>query len=94
MSRKGYLDFDNIVDIQTEIDDTPTLETTVDDELTLGITIEDATSQDHSKLYHRDKADSHPISAITGLQDALDSKVDIENLILDCGTSTTNIYEE
>ena len=94
MSRKKYLDFDNLVDIQTDINESSTLETVIDEDITFGITLDDATTQDHSKLYHRDQANSHPITAITGLQEALDSKVNKENLILDCGTSTTNIYEE
>lgn len=32
--------------------------------------------RDHDELNGRDAADQHPISAITGLQDALDSKQD------------------
>lgn len=35
---------------------------------------------DHDRLINRDLADQHPISAITGLQDALDSKVATEDL--------------
>ena len=37
---------------------------------------EGAVSGDHADLYNRDKADQHPIGAITGLQDVLDSKLD------------------
>lgn len=64
-------------------------------------------SDDHRKLLHRDAPDQHPISAITGLQTALDAKQDtlsaglgiviennyisLDDLILDCGTSTTVI---
>lgn len=33
-----------------------------------------STSKDHSALINRDANDQHPISAITGLQEALDSK--------------------
>lgn len=64
---------------------------------------------DHNVLKNRDLNNQHPISAITNLQNILDSKQDIllteensgivlennyirlDNLILDCGTSTTVI---
>jgi len=43
----------------------------------------------HDKLRYRDIPDQHPISAITGLQEALDSKVDLIDIsIINCGTST------
>ena len=35
---------------------------------------------DHTKLKNRDAADQHPISAITGLQDALDEKAGLASL--------------
>ena len=42
----------------------------------------------HSALQHRDWPDQHPISAITGLQEALDSKVEPADMsIIYCGTS-------
>ena len=48
-----------------------------------------STSKDHAQLINRDLPDQHPISAITGLQDALDSKIDISDIsIINCGTST------
>ena len=31
---------------------------------------------DHNRLYNRDKADQHPIEAITNLRDELDAKLD------------------
>lgn len=46
-------------------------------------------ANDHNRLRNRDMDDQHPISAITGLQDALDSKVDENGFyIIYCGTST------
>lgn len=43
----------------------------------------------HDRLRHRDYPDQHPILAITGLQEALDSKVSfIDISIINCGTST------
>ena len=46
-------------------------------------------TSDHNELIHRDLNDQHPISAITGLQEALDSKVDASDFsIINCGTST------
>lgn len=47
--------------------------------------------KDHSKLYNRDKDDQHPINAIEGLQDALDSKVDKEE---GKGLSTNDFTDE
>ncbi len=35
--------------------------------------------RDHQKLHNRDAVNAHPIGAISGLEDALDSKVDVEN---------------
>lgn len=44
---------------------------------------------DHRELQHRDAADQHPISAIEGLQTALDAKMNISDFnIIYCGTST------
>lgn len=37
-------------------------------------------TKDHNKLYNRDLPDQHPISAITGLQEALDDKADISDI--------------
>lgn len=64
-------------------------------------------SSDHNKLKNRDIDDQHPMSAITGLvaalnlkQDSLiagngivieDSYIRLDDLILNCGTSTTVI---
>lgn len=64
-------------------------------------------NRDHKVLKNRDLPDQHPISAITGLQEALDSKqsmltasggviidnnnIFLDDLILNCGTSTTVI---
>ena len=46
-------------------------------------------SGDHDTLRHRDYADQHPISAITGLQETLDSKLSIIDIsIINCGTAT------
>lgn len=46
-------------------------------------------ANDHNTLYNRDMDDQHPISAITGLQAALDSKIDEDGFyIIYCGTST------
>ncbi len=42
---------------------------------TADIRLSEAT-RDHTKLYNRDKADQHPISAITGLEDALEGLSD------------------
>ena len=36
---------------------------------------------DHSRLYNRDATDAHPISAITGLESALNSKLDSETAL-------------
>ena len=44
---------------------------------------------DHNELINRDLPDQHPISAITGLQEALDSKADLADLsIINCGSAT------
>lgn len=46
-------------------------------------------ADDHSILKNRDLDDQHTINAITGLQDALDSKIGIgDTLLLYCGTAT------
>ena len=43
----------------------------------------------HDRLQNRDLPDQHPIAAITGLQDALDSKVNVIDIsVIYCGTST------
>ena len=45
--------------------------------------------KNHVDLLGRDEPDQHPIGAITGLQDALDSKLSaIDISIIYCGTST------
>jgi len=44
---------------------------------------------DHPALRNRDLPDQHPISAITGLQEELDSKISgLGTTIIYCGTST------
>ena len=46
-------------------------------------------ANDHSVLRNRDLPDQHPISAITGLQEELDSKIGGTGItIIYCGTST------
>lgn len=35
---------------------------------------------DHNRLYNRDAQDQHPISAITGLQEALSTKLDSQTI--------------
>jgi hypothetical protein len=46
-------------------------------------------TSEHNELTHRDWPNQHPIQSITGLQDALDSKIDISDFsIINCGTST------
>jgi len=46
-------------------------------------------ANDHNGLRNRDMANQHPISAITGLQSALDSKIGEDGFyIIYCGTST------
>ena len=47
-------------------------------------------ANDHTRLRNREVPDQHPISAITGLQEALDSKLDVnaEFVLIYCGTST------
>ena len=47
--------------------------------------------KDHRKLNHRDAEDQHPIEAITGLEEALDSKVDTEE---GKGLSTNDYTDE
>jgi hypothetical protein len=43
----------------------------------------------HDRLENRDLPDQHPIAAITGLEEALDAKVDASSLsVIDCGTAT------
>ena len=52
------------------------------------ITIKDVTlsgggsgeAGDHSELINRDIAEQHPISAITGLQDSLDEKINANDI--------------
>ena len=44
---------------------------------------------DHSALFNRSASDQHPISAITNLQETLDTKIDAEDIsLIYCGTST------
>lgn len=44
------------------------------------VTLGGGGTYDHRDLQHRDAEDQHPISAITGLQDALDSVPSIDDL--------------
>lgn len=83
MSKKGYLDFDTVTEIQTSFEDTSTVDVAFRDLDYFNTDLGEP--QDHSKLYNRGKADQHPISAITGLQDALSN--------LDCGDCSTIEYE-
>ena len=48
---------------------------------------------DHSKLENRDTADQHPISAITGLEEALDGKQAAGNYLTDKDLDTTLTME-
>lgn len=54
-----------------------------------GMVFIDRVENYHDRLQNRDLPDQHPMSAITGLTDALDSKVDLTDLsIIYCGTAT------
>lgn len=48
------------------------------EELEMG-EVQQVTTSDHRELSHRDKPDQHPMSAITGLEDALD-EVDTDTI--------------
>lgn len=91
-------------DFDLSFDDTKTFESDMQ-EMTV------VYSSDHKKLKNRDAENQHPIEAITGLKDALDSKqnrlltaensgividndnyIKLDNLILNCGTSTTVMW--
>lgn len=74
------------VGLNKKIDGSVNLKNTVDG--TTGLAIMTGGSLDHRKLRHRDAADQHPISAITGLQDLFD-----DTWILYCGTSEEVIDE-
>ena len=92
--------FDNSTAFDVAFNDMPTFNTNMQE---LNI----MHSDDHRKLLYRDAPNQHPIVAITGLQDILDTKQDtlsaglgivienncisLDNLILDCGTSTISI---
>ena len=103
MSRHNTASFD------TEFNDMSYFDMGFDNMLTFEADMQELTTiygDDHTKLKNRDVENQHPISAITGLQDILDSKQDtlltaensgiiiennyikLDNLILDCGTST------
>ena len=43
-------------------------------------TLEGKGTKDHNRLINRDLADQHPISAITDLEDTLDTKLDSETV--------------
>ncbi len=59
------------IDGETEISDVIEGET---------LPVYDIGSNDHRKLSHRDSADQHPISAITGLEGRLNEKADTSAL--------------
>lgn len=44
--------------------------------------------RNHDILINRDAANQHPISAITGLEEALASIPDLNDIIWDCGTAS------
>lgn len=44
--------------------------------------------RNHDILINRDVANQHPISAITGLEEALASIPDLNDIIWDCGTAS------
>lgn len=49
----------------------------------------------HDRLRNRDLPDQHPIGAITGLQDALDSMLCVtEEIVLYCGDASTLVTQE
>lgn len=99
---------------ETEFNLGDVFETNLTNTLTFESGLQEVTAiykADHAVLKNRDLDDQHPISAITGLQTALNAKQDqlvtdsnsgivvennyirLDNLILDCGTSTTVIWE-
>ena len=57
------------------------------DELEFGMN-EAIVIRNHAILTNRDAADQHPISAITGLTEALASIPDLDDIIWDCGTAS------
>lgn len=59
---------------------------TIETEFSLNVS-----NNDHNLLSNRDLADQHPISAITGLQDALDAKADTSDLAT---VATTGSYND
>lgn len=66
------------IKLESRIDGEAELNSTVDGEAMPILKV--AASSDHNTLTNRDMDDQHPISAITGLQDALDAKVEEEEL--------------
>lgn len=92
--------FDNMHTFDTNIQEVPTFNASMQ-ELTL------VYGDDHAQLKNRDAANQHPIESITGLRTELDSKqavltagngiiisndiISLDQLILNCGTSTTVI---
>lgn len=68
---ESVIDGENILD--NVIDGENTLDSVVDGE---GTPITEVTVNDHRILKHRDAPDQHPISAITGLKNILDTKLD------------------
>lgn len=90
--------FDNMHTFDTNIQEVPTFNASMQ-ELTL------VYGDDHTQLKNRDAANQHPIESITGLRTELDSKqavltagngiiisndiISLDQLILNCGTSTT-----
>lgn len=60
-------------------------------ELKVNFSVPVVETNNHEVLFNRDKADQHPISAITGLQDALDTKQDSADLK---SVATTGSYND
>lgn len=92
--------FDNMQSFDTSMQEVYTFDASMQ-ELTM------VYGDDHTQLKNRDAANQHPIESITGLQAELDSKqavltagngiiisndiISLDQLILNCGTSTTVI---
>ncbi len=74
------------IELENVIDGDQDLESLMDGESQDVLVV---TEKDHNRLLNRSLENQHPISAITGLQTALDNKVDRdETVIINCGTST------
>ena len=70
---------EELSDINMTVDDIDEIEFGMNEVVIIG---------DHTKLANRDAEDQHPISAITGLEEALSQIPSLNDIIWDCGTAS------